>query len=195
VLTCVTGAHTPANRRLVKYHKVEWWLKHMLRCLFKAAVMCFILFSSDSVSFYCKKTISRKVPSSPFTSPFSSPFRVLVMSLFQTSNFLFTKFTCCSWYCKLIDAVTFQGWPPFHSGSVPHSGRAVSIYAAVLFFFPLAFFFLKSNYDFFSFEYRAFFIQYFLHEGILCPKFNSYTCQLTYEKIISVWNSVKWLWI
>jgi len=77
--TCYRCSHVlqapAANRRLVKYHKVEWWLSHTLRCLFKAAVMCFILFSSDSVSFYCKKSISRKVP--------SSPFHVLVMSKFS----------------------------------------------------------------------------------------------------------------
>ena len=52
----------------------------------KAAVTCFILFSNDLVSFYCKKSIFREVPSSPFTSLFSSLFRVLVMSDVNTNN-------------------------------------------------------------------------------------------------------------
>jgi len=36
-----------ANRRLVKYHKVEWWLKYTL---LKAAVTCFYFFPQVSIA-------------------------------------------------------------------------------------------------------------------------------------------------
>jgi len=59
---------TLADRLLVKYHKVEWWLKHMLRCLCKTVVTCFIQFSK----FLLQK---KYFQGSPFQSIYESIFQ------------------------------------------------------------------------------------------------------------------------